>query len=301
MLKAGLLLLALTATAAADEVTLHNGSTFVGAVREEGDRVSVEMDYGTMTFKKVDVKAIRRGEDTVRGFEERVARANRATELVEAALWGREKGLTRRADDLLQRVIRVDPDQPEARKALGHERVDGQWLHGDALLTARGLQQVDGKWVPKADAQRLLDRREAARAAVERNTLDRRVADQKHEEEMQRLALEAERLELERQGAARVAIEQEQLRSRLDRNRWYGASRLDLQPLWCETPAAPPSPPPAQTVTPPAVHGPPSRPQREPSVLPISPPWQRPALHSSQPRSEYEKRDEEERERAKRR
>src|SRR5204862_4833854 len=44
--------LAMATAALADEVVLKNGSAFSGIVREEGDRVVVEMDFGTMAFKK---------------------------------------------------------------------------------------------------------------------------------------------------------------------------------------------------------------------------------------------------------
>ena len=55
-----LLSLALASAALADELVLKNGSSFNGIVRESGDKVTVEMDYGTMTFKKVDVRSISR-------------------------------------------------------------------------------------------------------------------------------------------------------------------------------------------------------------------------------------------------
>ena len=51
-----ILSLLLASAVSADELVLKNGSAFSGIVREEGDRVIVEMDFGTMSFKKIDVR-----------------------------------------------------------------------------------------------------------------------------------------------------------------------------------------------------------------------------------------------------
>ena len=70
-MRALLLSLAMVSAAAADEVVLKNGSAFQGVVREQGDKVVVEMDYGSMTFRKVDVRSIQRGEDVFTQFQEK--------------------------------------------------------------------------------------------------------------------------------------------------------------------------------------------------------------------------------------
>jgi len=292
---------ALAASASADELVLRNGSTFVGAVREEGDRVTIEMDLGTMSFKKVDVKSITRGQDTVRDFDERCARASGSKELVDVALWGREKGLGRRADDLLQRVLKLDPDQPDARKALGFERFGGQWLKGDELQVARGFLKVDGKWLPKDAAQRQLDRQASARMDQDRIALEARIADQKHEEEMARLAQERERIEIERKDSDRRALELERIRIETERARSYGDPRPYGSPEWCESlPVY--APPTSTTPSTPAVtvkH--PTSPPRDyspvpltpPTVLPISPPWQKPITRSTQSEPRNDKKDDE--------
>src|SRR5262249_25009231 len=179
-----LTLACLASTAFADEVTLRNGSTFTGIVREEGDRVTIEMEFGSMTFRRVDVRSISRGEDVVKTFEEKAAKADGAKGLVEVALWGRDHGLRVRADELLERIIRVDPDQAEARAALGYQRIGGRWLKGDDLLIAQGMTKIDGKWMSSTEAQLELNRREAARVEAARNALEARTNDQKHEEKM---------------------------------------------------------------------------------------------------------------------
>ena len=40
-----------------DEVVLHNGAVFSGVVRESGGNVHVEVDFGTMTFRRSQVRS----------------------------------------------------------------------------------------------------------------------------------------------------------------------------------------------------------------------------------------------------
>jgi len=194
-----LLSLALASAALADEVTLKNGSTFSGIVREQGDRVSIEMDFGTMTFKKVDVRSIsRNNEDFLSQFEEKAKTALDVKSMMDLAAWARDKGLAGRATELYRKVLALDPDQAEARKALGYEKVNGLWLTGDDLMTARGFVKVGGRWLSKDTADRILEQEHQSRIENDRLTQLRREGDQHHEQEMSKIALERERLELEK-------------------------------------------------------------------------------------------------------
>jgi hypothetical protein len=197
--------LALASTVFADEIVLRNGSAFTGVVREEGDRVIIEMDFGTMTFKKVDVRSISKGSDPYSEFETRAKGVTDVKGMLELAVWAREKGLGAKAMELYRRILTLDPDQPDARKALGYEKAAGQWLTGDDLMVARGFVKVNGRWLMKDTAERLLEQDELARQENDRIELAKKLADQRHEQEMTRIALERERLELERQ----------------DRDRWW--------------------------------------------------------------------------------
>lgn len=246
--------LALASAALADEVVLKNGSAFSGIVREEGDRVVVEMDFGTMTFKKVDVRSISRGNDPMGEYETKAKAATDVKGMLELAGWAREKGLGSRSLDLYRKILTLDPDQADARKALGFEKIDGQWLAGDDLMVARGYVKVNGRWLIKDTAEQLLAQQEASRIEVDRLQLAKRVSDQRHEQEMVKIALERERLEMEK------------------RDRWwrsaymyypptpfYGVAGYMLPPT---LPAPSPLPP-----TPPSV-----LPQGRPSPLPPSRP-----------------------------
>jgi hypothetical protein len=207
MMRTLFLSLALASAALADEIVLRNGSAFSGIVREEGDRVIVEMDYGTMTFKKVDVRSISRGEDVISQFQAKARTATDVKGMMELAAWARDKGLAGRASELHRKVIVLDPDQAEARKALGYEKVNGLWLTGDDLMTARGYVKIGGRWMSKDSADRILEQEAQARIETDRLAQARREADQRHDEEMTKIGLERERLEKEK--------------NREERDRWW--------------------------------------------------------------------------------
>jgi hypothetical protein len=195
-----LLSLALTSSASADEVVLKNGSAFTGIVREEGDRVVVEMDFGTMTFKRIDVRSISRGNDPINEFETRLKTTTDVKGMLELAAWAREKGLGAKSTDLYRRILTIDSDQPDARKALGYEKVGGAWLAGDDLMMAKGFIKFRGRWYTRDMAERLMHEEELARQENDRLDLAKKIADQRHSEEMTRLAQDQQRLDMERQG-----------------------------------------------------------------------------------------------------
>lgn len=197
--KALAIVLALSSGVFADEVVLRNGSVFNGVVREEGDRVVIEMDFGSMSFKKIDVRSITKGLDPMTEYDQRLKAATDIKGMVEVAAWARAKGLGSRSKDLYTKILTLDPDQADARKALGYEKVNGQWLEGDDLMVARGFVKVNGKWLTKETAELLLQQQEAARSELERLALERRIADQRHEQEMTKIGIERDKLELERQ------------------------------------------------------------------------------------------------------
>jgi hypothetical protein len=171
---------AFSSVAFGDELTLRNGSTFTGAVREEGDRVTIETEFGFMTFKKVDVRSVVKGRNVVRDFADRSQTASSVKELLDLAAWARERELDSRIEDVYRRVIAKEPDQPEARRALGYERVDGRWLQGDELQIARGFVKVDGRWLSKDAAMKIREQQALARIEAERLEREARVAAPQH-------------------------------------------------------------------------------------------------------------------------
>jgi hypothetical protein len=185
-------------SAAADELILRNGSVFHGAVSEEGDRVVVRMDVGTMSFKKIDVREIRRTGDPLKEFDGKAAKAATAKDCVDVALWARERGLTSKAAEMYEKALLLEPENATARAALGWEKVDGRWLKGDDLMLARGFVKVDGRWVHGELRDRELARETEERMQNERIKAAERESNKLFEIEMQKVEIERQRVENEK-------------------------------------------------------------------------------------------------------
>ena len=186
--------------ARADEVVLRNGARFEGKVTESGDSVTVVMDFGSMTFRKMDVARIDRGLTPLSDFEAKKA-ALHPDDLdgrVRLARWGRQKELFHHSRRLLEDVIVVDPDHAGAREALGYRRVGGRWLTDDEIKVEQGLVLFRGDWVKQDTVDEIL--KIEAQRALEEARLD--------EMEMLRTrALEAEAAAARAQEEARAAYD----------------------------------------------------------------------------------------------
>ena len=189
--------LAAGSSAWADEVILRNGAVFSGSVREEGDRVVVQMDIGTMSFKKVDVRSIVRSEDPVKELERKLKTTEGAQGHYDVAMWARERGLSAKSNEVLKKVIELDPDHADARKALGFEKVNGSWLEGDELKLAKGLIKYNGRWLPRETVERMIEGEKVERMEIDRRQIEQRAIDAQREVELAKVALERQRLEYE--------------------------------------------------------------------------------------------------------
>ena len=62
------------------------------------------------------------------------------------AEWCREHRLTAQRQDHLRRIIELNPDHADARRALGYSQIDGKWATRDEVMTGRGYVRHKGKW-----------------------------------------------------------------------------------------------------------------------------------------------------------
>ena len=63
------------------------------------------------------------------------------------AEWCRQKRLPLERETHLKRMIELDPNQIDARRALGYIQNDGQWITQDELMIERGYKLYKGHWV----------------------------------------------------------------------------------------------------------------------------------------------------------
>jgi hypothetical protein len=134
--------LALISTvASADVLVLTDGRSFSGKVTIEDDSVSVELSYGTLRFPKHLVSSIERKDTPQEKLAKRLARINKddIKALVEAAVWAARNGLGKQSHEIYTAVLKLDPDNPTARRALRFIRIDDKWRSfAEAMELARG-------------------------------------------------------------------------------------------------------------------------------------------------------------------
>ena len=76
------------------------------------------------------------------------------------AEWCKEKSLTRGRQIALERVIELNPDQKQARIALGYSQLDGQWIQPDEARKKRGYVNYHGQWLLPQEIE-LLEKKHA--------------------------------------------------------------------------------------------------------------------------------------------
>ncbi len=226
LLAPAMLALLHSAPARADVVHLTNGRSVEGKVTEDGDKVTVVMAQGTISFPRSTVARIERGESSVEAFERRRAALARddAAGRVELGIWALGVRMDRQAKELFREALTIDPDQPEARRRLGYVLHEGKWMTPDEKMQSLGLIRFEDAWMtPEAVAVLKRIRAEAQAAEEARRKAEAEAALKNAEAE--RLRLECERLE-----AGRLALENERTKLEAERVR-LEAERRRLEDL----------------------------------------------------------------------
>ncbi len=186
-------------SALADEVLLRNGHKVTGIEREEKDRIVVETGYGTVAFPRDQVVSVTKGDTPMHAWPARFAeieKSKNAEDFTKLAAWARESGMPRYVGGLMKRALELDPDNAEARAALGFVRHNGRWVTVAELRKEQGLVQDGGRWVLPLEKE-LAERR---RLEAESRRIDREAERKRLEEKRKR-----EREEAERQASVRAA------------------------------------------------------------------------------------------------
>ncbi|MDJ0974905.1 MAG: hypothetical protein QNJ98_10635 [Planctomycetota bacterium] len=149
-------------SALAHEVHLHDGTVIEGKVLEDTKaEVVIETTFdGKKTISKTEVARVDTSVPPLR--EQLQYRGDLAKDDVKALWdlykWAKKKGFKSELVIVLQRVIELQPKNKRARKLLGHEKVDGEWMspeekeaylakkHADEMR-AKGLVEYKGEWV----------------------------------------------------------------------------------------------------------------------------------------------------------
>jgi len=161
--------LVLVAVARADIVKLKDGRKLEGEIIEESSlEVKLKMRFGTQSFPRSEIASIERKKTDAQELEERknALREGDADGRFQLMRWAERQGLRREAKELLNEVLRLDPDHAGAREANGQKKVDGKWIdaaEADVLLAgreedalrAKGYVLHEGQWRSPEEMQKI--------------------------------------------------------------------------------------------------------------------------------------------------
>jgi hypothetical protein len=160
--------LALLAPAAlADYVILQDGRRIDGKIVEEtATAVKIETKFGAFTYQKDEITEIKREKTRDEIYAERLAACKKAEDFYQLGLWCEEQKLRRRATELYEKAIQVDPDHAPARGKLGFVQYKGEWMTPEQRdqraakdfaeeMRAKGLVEHEGQWVTPEEKEKL--------------------------------------------------------------------------------------------------------------------------------------------------
>lgn len=236
----GLILAVLTlgsGWALADVVVLTNGERIEGIVREQGNQVLVEMDVGTLTLSRDEVKAVQKRVSPIDELRKRQSKvdARNPKALYELAVWAKSQGLASQARALSRQVLRLEPEHVGAHVMVGHRFHDGTWMTEAAYMRATGHVRYGGRWV---------DAREAQRLEAEALALEQAQADKVRRARMEVAVARAEKAAAEAKAEAEAARRRaESLQVLPQQNAgypgWWGSHPLVVRPNWVVPPRQP--------------------------------------------------------------
>ncbi len=133
------------AFARADAIYLQGGRVLEGTATIEGDKVTVQLESGRMSFSRAEVERIEKRTaplDEVARREKDLAKDDVAG-MLELASYCNEHNLLNKERRLLERVLALQPDHAEARHRLGYVREDNKWvLRSEQLRKERLAEQA---------------------------------------------------------------------------------------------------------------------------------------------------------------
>lgn len=174
--------------ATADRILLKNGGELSGIVDEEPEknRYRVEVDGGAIWVQKSRVKEVVYEDNALKTFRERRKQvdASDPEALYELATWAENHELYSKSRELYREIIRLAPDHEGARKALGYQKYEGEWLTEDEYMRAKGYVKYEGEWVtPEVkQAREEMKRREERRRQQEKLEEQERQLEEAQEE-----------------------------------------------------------------------------------------------------------------------
>ena len=184
----------------ADEVYLKGAGTLSGRIIEQTDTIIlIDIGNGEVGVPPDRVERIVKGRSPLDEYDERAARLGPqdVNGWRNLGRWAAGKGLSAQSRQAYEHVLRIAPNDPEARQALGYVLVEGRWLTEEESYRARGYVKYEGEWMTPAEAQQARSSVEADRARrdAEQRAADAEAAKQRAEQQVQQAEERAQEAE----------------------------------------------------------------------------------------------------------
>ncbi|MEK7469051.1 MAG: hypothetical protein AAB074_16880 [Planctomycetota bacterium] len=152
------LFLALAASLApADTIFTVDGRRLEGKVKDLGEEILLEGKYGSTRFRKNQIDKIEYGKTSLELYAEKAAalKDDDAKGHWALAKWCKDVGIEAEYRKEAAKTVAADPNHVDARLALGHKQVAGEWKSPDDIHLDNGEVKRDGEWMTQDEADRL--------------------------------------------------------------------------------------------------------------------------------------------------
>lgn len=165
MMIAAALCLAASAVQA-DLIKLKSGGELRGEIPQgsssDDQTITIETLNGVrVSVAREDIEFVSRRPRLIEVYETRIRDLPDTVDAhMEMAEWCRENLLIERRNDHLERVIQLEPQHDEARRALGHIQKNGVWMSRDEERLAMGYVKYRGRYITPQELE-LIEKTEA--------------------------------------------------------------------------------------------------------------------------------------------
>jgi hypothetical protein len=166
LITAAALLLAANLSAWADVFILANGGRLEGDLLnpDEKPRKTYQVQLsegGQVTLAVSQVEKVQSVKPDEREYEKiRHQYPDTVAGQWALAQWCVQKKLLTQRDAHLERVIQLDPNHAEARRALGYSFINGQWAKREDIMRERGMVLYKGSWRTPQEVELIENKRQ---------------------------------------------------------------------------------------------------------------------------------------------
>jgi len=172
----------------ADEIFLKGAGSFSGRITQETDAmVMINTGDGEIGVPRDRIARVVKGRSALDEYEDRAKKLkpDNVQGWKELGRWAAHAGISTQSRQAYENVVRVSPNDMEARQALGFVFQDQKWMTEEESYRSRGYVRYQGEWMTQNEVQ-MHETHQANEQAIrdaEQRAVDAEVAQVKSEQE----------------------------------------------------------------------------------------------------------------------